>query len=105
MSTIAASHNGLTVTPRFFTAVASYLGTERPADAEMDRLFVGLKGRRRGQPLSAAGLDQILDSARATAGLAQGTCHHVRHTCLTRLRKAGMAWKPSPPSAATAAST
>jgi integrase len=41
--------------------------------------------------LSAAGLDQILDSARVRAGLAQTTCHQLRHTCLTRLREAGMA--------------
>jgi integrase/recombinase XerD len=76
---------------RFFTSVASYLDSERPADADTDRLFVVLKGPRRGQPLSAAGLDQILDSARERAGLAQATCHQLRHTCLTRLREAGMA--------------
>jgi len=79
------------VSARFFASVAAYLATERPADAGSDRLFVVLKGRRRGQPLSAAGLDQILDSARARAGLAQATCHQLRHTCLTRLREAGMA--------------
>ncbi|HEX5543266.1 MAG TPA: tyrosine-type recombinase/integrase [Micromonospora sp.] len=79
------------VSGRFFTSVASYLDIERPADADTDRLFVVLKGRRRGRPLSAAGLDQVLDSARARAGLAQATCHQLRHTCLTRLREAGMA--------------
>ena len=76
---------------RFFTSVASYLDSERPADAGTDMLFVVLKGPRRGKPLSAAGLDQILDSARERAGLAQATCHQLRHTCLTRLREAGMA--------------
>jgi len=55
------------------------------------RLVAVLKGQRRGMPLSAAGPDQILDSARARAGLAQATCHQLRHTCLTRLREAGMA--------------
>jgi hypothetical protein len=40
--------------------------------------------------LSAAGLDQILDDARARAGLEQATCHQLRHTCFTRLREAGM---------------
>ncbi|MEJ7801344.1 MAG: tyrosine-type recombinase/integrase [Ilumatobacter sp.] len=29
--------------------------------------------------------------ARDRAGLAHGTCHELRHTCLTRLREAGMA--------------
>jgi len=79
------------VSGRFFTSVSSYLDSERPAEADTDRLFVVLKGRRRGRPLSAAGLDQILDSARLRAGLAQATCHQLRHTCLTRLREAGMA--------------
>jgi site-specific recombinase XerD len=79
------------VSGRFFASVASYLDTERPADAGTDRLFVVLKGAGRGRPLSAAGLDQILESARDRAGLARATCHQLRHTCLTRLREAGMA--------------
>lgn len=54
-------------------------------------MFVVLKGRRRGQPLSAAGLDEILRGARSRARLSRLTCHMLRHTCLTRLREAGMA--------------
>lgn len=50
-----------------------------------------LKGPRRGEPLSAAGLDEVLDGARARAGLERATCHQLRHTCFTRLREAGMA--------------
>ena len=50
-----------------------------------------LKGTRRGQPLSAAGLNEILDGARDRAGLEHATCHELRHTCFTRLREAGMA--------------
>ena len=76
---------------RFFASVASYLGAERPVEAQSESVFVVLKGPRRGQPLSAAGLDEILDGARSRAGLAHGTCHELRHTCLTRLREAGMA--------------
>jgi integrase/recombinase XerD len=79
------------VSGRFFASLGAYLDRERPADARTDRVFVVLKGPRRGRPLSAAGLDEILDSARARAGLAQATCHQLRHTCLTRLREAGMA--------------
>jgi site-specific recombinase XerD len=66
------------VSGRFFASVAAYLD-------------VVLKGPHRGRPLSAAGLDQILDSARQRAGLSKVTCHQLRHTCLTRLREAGMA--------------
>lgn len=79
------------VTDVFFTALGAYLAAERPAEAHSDRVFVVLKGPRRGQPLSAAGLDQILDGARQRAGLAHATCHELRHTCFTRLREAGMA--------------
>ena len=78
------------VSARFFTEVSAYLDAERPADAGTDRVFVVLKGQRRGQPLSADGLDEILDGARRRAGLARATCHQLRHTCLTQLRKAGM---------------
>jgi integrase/recombinase XerD len=79
------------VSPRFFATVAAYLDGERPPEARTERLFVVLKGANRGRPLSAEGLDEILDGARARAGLAHGTCHELRHTCLTRLREAGMA--------------
>ena len=40
--------------------------------------------------MTAAGLDQILLTARTRAGIGHATCHALRHTCLTRLREAGM---------------
>jgi site-specific recombinase XerD len=79
------------VSSRFFTALAAYLEVERPADAATDKVFVVLKGPTRGQPLSVRGLDEVLAGARRRAGLAHATCHELRHTCLTRLREAGMA--------------
>jgi site-specific recombinase XerD len=79
------------VSSRFFASVAAYLDGERPKDTDSDRVFLVLKGPNRGKPLSAAGLDQILESARARAGLAHASCHELRHTCMTRLREAGMA--------------
>jgi integrase/recombinase XerD len=78
------------VADAFFVAVGDYLHQERPATAT-DRLFVVLKQPRRGQPLTAEGVDEILSGARRRAGLETGTCHQLRHTCLTRLREAGMA--------------
>src|SRR2546430_13464106 len=75
----------------YTTLFRSYLHDERPPDARTDRVFVVLKGPRRGQPLSAEGLDEILAGARNRAGLEHATCHELRHTCLTRLREAGMA--------------
>ena len=79
------------VSGRFFAAVAAYLDAERPADAGTGQLFVVLKGPRRGQRLSAKGTDEVLTAARRRAGLDHATCHELRHTCLTRLREAGMA--------------
>ncbi|MFI7233557.1 tyrosine-type recombinase/integrase [Nonomuraea angiospora] len=79
------------VSARFFATVADYLATERPQTNTTDRLFVVLKGPRRGQPLSASGLDEIVTGARDRAGIIRLTCHQLRHTCLTRLREAGMA--------------
>jgi integrase/recombinase XerD len=74
----------------FFAAVGDYLRGERPRDAATDRVFVALKGSTRGQPLTADGIDTILRAARQRAGLERATCHQLRHTCLTRLREAGM---------------
>ncbi|MDQ3465225.1 MAG: tyrosine-type recombinase/integrase [Actinomycetota bacterium] len=79
----------VSVSGRFFTVLADYLDGERP-DGDTDAVFVVLKGPRRGQPLSSAGLDEVLAGARRRAGLTHGTCHELRHTCLTRLREAGM---------------
>jgi len=79
------------VSSRFFTALAAYLAEERPDNATTDHVFVVLKGQRRGQPLSAAGLDEIVSGARKRAGIDRLTCHQLRHTCFTRLREAGMA--------------
>ena len=79
------------VSSRFFTTVAAYLDTERPVPVTTDRVFLAMKGRTRGRPLSPSGLDQIMESARGRAGLSHASCHELRHTCLTRLREAGMA--------------
>jgi integrase/recombinase XerD len=73
-----------------FAAVGDYLRSERPRDTDTDRVFVALKGPTRGRPLTADGIDTILRAARQRAGLERATCHRLRHTCLTRLREAGM---------------
>jgi integrase/recombinase XerD len=78
------------VSGRFFGSLARYFACERP-ETDSDKVFLSLKGRRRGSPLSAAGLDQIVEGARERAGMRHVTCHQLRHTCLTRLRQAGMA--------------
>jgi len=79
------------ISPRFFRSLSRYLDGERPTDAHPEVVFVVLKGPRRGRPLTADGLDEIVRGARRRGGLAHATCHELRHTCLTRLREAGMA--------------
>lgn len=79
------------ISNRFFRTVGGYLDTERPRTSVTDRVFVVLKGVRRGLPLTAAGLDEIVAGARKRAGIQRLTCHQLRHTCFTRLREAGMA--------------
>ena len=81
----------VSISSRFFTALAAYLADERPDTATTEHVFVVLKGQRRGHPLSAAGLDEIVSGARKRAGINRLTCHQLRHTCFTRLREAGMA--------------
>ncbi|MET9634447.1 tyrosine-type recombinase/integrase [Lentzea sp. NPDC006480] len=79
------------VSQRFFITLGDYLTGERPDEAIDDHVFLVLKGPRRGRPLSAPGLDEIVAGARARAGIEHLTCHQLRHTCFTRLREAGMA--------------
>jgi len=83
-------HRIVPVAPAFFAALADYLDHERPTDATTTSVFLVLKGPRRGQPLSFAGVDEIVRGARGRAGIDHLTCHMLRHTCLTRLREAGM---------------
>ena len=78
------------ISRRWFSTVGDYLRVERPSPAATERVFVVLKGQRRGQPLSDEGLKQVFMSARERAGLRRITCHELRHTCFTRLREAGM---------------
>ena len=76
---------------RFFAAVAAYLDAERPPGAGTDRVFVVLKGPRHGQSLSAKGVEVVLSAARRRAGPDHATCRELRHTCLTRLQRCGVA--------------
>ena len=46
----------------FFVALGDYLRDERP-ETSTDRVFVALKGPRRGQPLSVEGVDEIITGA------------------------------------------
>lgn len=66
-----------------------YLHGERPRSSS-DRVFLILKGHHRGQPLTVAALDTIMEYHRQKAGTLGVQCHRLRHTCFTRLRQGGM---------------
>jgi len=78
------------ISSTFFSSVGDYLREQRPKGIGTDRVFVTLKGPNRGRPMTADGIDKVLQAARTRAGLERATCHQLRHTCLTRLREAGM---------------
>jgi integrase/recombinase XerD len=77
------------VAPLFFRVLERYQNEERP-QTSTPKLFVVLKGPRRGQPLSVSGLNTIITYHRRLAGTPDLNCHRLRHTCLTMLREAGM---------------
>jgi integrase len=77
------------VAPLFFQVVKRYQDEERPSTCTT-KLFVVLKGSRRGQPLSVSGLNTIIAYHRRLAQTPDLNCHRLRHTCLTMLREAGM---------------
>ena len=70
-------------------ALLQYLNKERPPSFS-PRLFLVLKGPRKGQPLSTAALVTIIEYHREKSNTPGVECHRLRHTCLTRLRQAGM---------------
>ncbi len=72
-----------------FETMLRYLNEERPRSAST-RVFLAMKGPRRGQPLSVPALDTIIVYHRRRAGTPEVQCHRLRHTCLTRLRQSGM---------------
>jgi len=67
----------------------SYLNEERPV-SRSDKVFLVLKGKNRGQPLTVRALDTIIEYHRKMANTPGVQCHRMRHTCFTRLRQGGM---------------
>jgi integrase/recombinase XerC len=74
----------------FFTEVAAYLRSERPAGLATVECFVVLRGPTTGQPMSEAGLRKIFRVHRARSGAARVRPHRLRHTYGTELAQAGI---------------
>jgi integrase/recombinase XerD len=66
-----------------------YLRLERPL-TNVSTLFVSLKGRQRGQPLTAAGLRSLFRHHRLLSEVHQANPHRLRHTCGRDMVQAGM---------------
>jgi site-specific recombinase XerD len=67
----------------------NYLRLERPL-TNSSRLFVSLKGRHRGQPMTAAGLRSLFRHHRLTSRVPQANPHRCRHSFGADMVRAGM---------------
>jgi len=72
------------------TILRQYLGLERPRRCSEPRLFVVLQGRRRGEPMTAAGLRSLFRHRRRRAALAIANAHRFRHTFGADMARAGV---------------
>ena len=70
-------------------AIRAYLAVERPPTEE-SRLFLVLKGERRGLPLSYAGLRRLFRYHRARLKLPEAHPHRFRHTFAANMIRQGL---------------
>lgn len=70
-------------------AIENYLRLERPP-TNSPRLFVSLKGRRRGQPMTPAGLRSLFRHHRRQTRVTQANPHRFRHTFGADMVRAGV---------------
>ncbi len=67
-----------------------YQQLERPRRCSEPRLFVVLQGKRRGQPMTAAGLRNLFRHRRRRPSLAMANAHRFRHTFGADMARAGV---------------
>lgn len=70
-------------------ALVNYLRLERPRTSS-SALFVCLKGRRRGQPMTSAGLRSLFRHHRAATQVPNANPHRFRHTFAADMVRAGI---------------
>ncbi|MBM4028424.1 MAG: integrase [Planctomycetes bacterium] len=69
--------------------IERYCQVERPASASL-RLFLSLKGGRRGQPMTPAGLRSLFRHHRRLSGVPLANPHRLRHTFGADMVRAGV---------------
>lgn len=79
----------LPLAPETIRLLDFYLKTERPL-TNCSRVFVSLKGRARGQPMTKAGLRSLFRHHRAQAAVAKANPHRFRHTFGSDMTRAGI---------------
>lgn len=79
----------LPLAPETIRLLQCYLKTERPVTASA-RVFVSLKGRARGKPMTKAGLRSLFRHHRAQTGIGKANPHRFRHTFGTDMARAGV---------------
>jgi len=67
-----------------------YIDTERPALSKSNHVFLVLKGKNRGMPLTAEGFRAIFRYKRATSGVKNANPHRFRHTFARNMAACGM---------------
>lgn len=70
--------------------IPDYIKFERPSRQRETRLFVVLQGRRRGLPMTPAGLRSLFRQRRRQSLLAIANAHRFRHTFGTDMARAGV---------------
>ncbi len=79
----------LPLAPYVRRVLSSYLGIERPVTSH-EVLFVNLKGRRRGSPMTPSGLREIFRYHRKRSGIEKANPHRFRHTFAVDMIREGM---------------
>lgn len=69
-----------------------YLRFERPEDCKHEIFFTVLQGKKRGQPMTSAGLRSLFRYRRMTSGIAKARPHRWRHTFGTEMARAGVSY-------------
>jgi len=79
----------LPLPPEIIPALQSYLALERPL-TDSPCLFLSLKGRRRGQPMTAPGLRSLFRHHRRRSQVPRANPHRCRHTFGADMVRAGI---------------
>ena len=72
--------------------IVDYVSKVHTAEVETNHLFVKVRGRQSGQPLTYADVDSLFRRLRRKTGIQAVTPHKLRHSMLTRLAELG--WAP-----------